>query len=466
MRQISTGAMSLLVTAVGLGALAIAAGPVSARTWYVKPDSTGDVPTISVAVDSAAAEGDTVLLADGTFTGAGNRMVDCLDKALVITSESGNPELCVIDCGGTFCFETVAAFFLRSSQPGAQRVEAVTVMRGCGGVVCDDGARPDIVDCIFRNNTCPGCEVGNKGAGILILNGSSPTIADCVFHNNRADGGGGIASFDSSPTVTNVTFYDNSGSGGGGMMIEGGSATLTDCSFTGNHAGSLFGSRFGGGGFLCRGSAEVVNCEFIANECWRDPGGGLYFLPEVESDHLSVVGCVFIGNHIDENELGGSGLGAGYPWASPAGSMSIINCTFSGNSAGGWVPVAGLWTFRVPDVLIENTLIAFTDSGPAISCASEDMVILRCCNLYGNSHGDWVEPIDGQLGINGNISTDPLFCDTLSGDYRLETCSPCLPGNHPDGYDCGVPIGAYCSGCACKTATVPTTWGAIKAMYR
>ena len=46
--------------------------------------------------------------------------------------------------------------------------------------------------------------------------------------------------------------------------------------------------------------------------------------------------------------------------------------------------------------------------------------------------------------INGNFSSDPLFCDTLGyGDYRLAANSPCLP----DYNDCGVLIGAYGAGC-------------------
>ena len=38
-------------------------------------------------------------------------------------------------------------------------------------------------------------------------------------------------------------------------------------------------------------------------------------------------------------------------------------------------------------------------------------------------------------------SADLLFCDAENGDYTLDACSPCLPGNHPDGVDCGL-IGA------------------------
>ncbi|MCK4414565.1 MAG: hypothetical protein KAY32_13585 [Candidatus Eisenbacteria sp.] len=52
-----------------LAASACAAG---AETYLVLPDGTGDFPTIQAAID-AALDGDEILLADGTFTGDGNR---------------------------------------------------------------------------------------------------------------------------------------------------------------------------------------------------------------------------------------------------------------------------------------------------------------------------------------------------------------------------------------------------------
>ena len=53
------------IARVALVSLAMPA-PAASSTWYIKPDGTGDVPTIQAAF-SIAAHGDTVLLAAGTY---------------------------------------------------------------------------------------------------------------------------------------------------------------------------------------------------------------------------------------------------------------------------------------------------------------------------------------------------------------------------------------------------------------
>ncbi len=69
----------------------------------------------------------------------------------------------------------------------------------------------------------------------------------------------------------------------------------------------------------------------------------------------------------------------------------------------------------------------------------------ECNNVFGAVD----EPYGGLpdlTGVDGNISVDPQFCDAIGDDYTLAETSPCLPGNHPDGYDCGL-IGALGQGC-------------------
>jgi len=66
----------------------------------VKPDGTGDAPTIQAAVDSLSS-GDEIVLADGVYTGEGNRDVYNSEKLFAISSQSGVPADCVIDCQGS-----------------------------------------------------------------------------------------------------------------------------------------------------------------------------------------------------------------------------------------------------------------------------------------------------------------------------------------------------------------------------
>jgi hypothetical protein len=87
-----------------------------------------------------------------------------------------------------------------------------------------------------------------------------------------------------------------------------------------------------------------------------------------------------------------------------------------------------------------------------------------CTNVFGNEFGDWVDCLAGFDGVNGNFSADPFFCDPDNGDFTLSAQSPCLPGNHPDGVDCGL-IGAFGQGCG-PVSVEQETWAVIKARYR
>ncbi len=72
----------------------------AARSWLVQPDGSGDAPTIAAAIDSVSGN-DIIELADGLYTGEGNRDLDNMEKAVVIFSSSGDPLNCVIDCEGS-----------------------------------------------------------------------------------------------------------------------------------------------------------------------------------------------------------------------------------------------------------------------------------------------------------------------------------------------------------------------------
>jgi hypothetical protein len=86
------------------------------------------------------------------------------------------------------------------------------------------------------------------------------------------------------------------------------------------------------------------------------------------------------------------------------------------------------------------------------------MVTIACSDLFGNAGGDWIGCIAGELGTNGNIAADPLFCHTDVGSLAIANDSPCAPAQSA----CGL-IGAV--GPECATAVASATWGSIKATF-
>jgi hypothetical protein len=284
-------------------------------TWYIKPDGSGDHPTIQAGID-AAANGYTVVLADGIFSGPGNRDIDYHGKAITVRSWSGNPNSSIIDCGGSEVDPHRGFYFQSGEGPGS-------VLQGV-------------------------------------------TIKNAYY-----DGGGGVRCENSSPVFTNCRFSGNSApSGGGGMHCVGSSPTLTNCTFLGNSTAA------DGGGMYCVGS-----------------------------------------------------------------SPTLTNCTFSGNSA---ILGGGMYSLENSSPTLEKTIIAFSTQGEAVYCDGSSSAMLNCCDVYGNAGGDWVGCIAAQNGINDNFSIDPLFCGPSgSGNYFLQSISPCAPSSSP----CGELIGALPVGC-------------------
>jgi predicted outer membrane repeat protein len=393
-----------------LVAAAFASFPALATTYVVKPDGTGDYPTIQAAID-AAVDGDTIELTDGTFTGEGNRDIDYLGKVITVESQSGTPGDCIIDCEGSG-----RGFHFHSGEDPAARLADVTVKNGhaeVGGRLYCHESSPTISGCLLLQNHA------EIGSGILCYE-SSPVISGCILLQNQASNwGGGYCGYYSSPTIENCAFQDNSSPTdvGGGMFCAGPSSpTMVGCVFSGNSA-----DYKGGAIALHDGCAGTfLNCTFISNSAQY--GGGIF--------------C---------------------SWNSHS---AIANCTFYGNSAEGG---SGLYCFYDSDAVVEQSIFAFSIEGNAVQL-QDASAALACCDIYGNAGGDWVGGIEDQHGVNGNISEDPLFCDPENGDLTLHVHSPCAPFSPPN-EECGL-IGAWPVACGGPTVVESTTWGRIKAAYR
>lgn len=256
-----------------------AAGPVASAAVINVP---ADQPTILAAV-TAAASGDEIVLADGIYTGAGNREVGITGKAITIRSASGDPTLCAIDAQNAG-----RAFTVSSVTTGAVVIRGLAVRNGIGtngrgGGVFAQNANVEIRDCTFES-----CDT-TTGGGAVFATQRSLLVEGCVFDTNSASlFGGAIETFNAiTVNVSRCEFRNNSASVGGGIEFgQGTTATVSSSLFVGNTAsGSRFGfAGYGGGGVVVvnGASATITGSTFVGNTtdhiAANDGGGGVYAL--------------------------------------------------------------------------------------------------------------------------------------------------------------------------------------------
>jgi parallel beta-helix repeat protein len=167
--------------------------PASAEIIHIPAEA----PTIQAGI-GAAHDGDTVLVADGTYTGDGNRDIDFLGKAITLRSENG-PEYCVID--GYPGYERIFVFDGGEGHESVLEGFTITGGRGeigeeewGGGIYCE-GSSPTIRGNIITGNT------SWYGAGICCWTGSQP-----IIEGNRISG-------------NQMQYSLETGSFGGGIFI-------------------------------------------------------------------------------------------------------------------------------------------------------------------------------------------------------------------------------------------------------
>jgi parallel beta-helix repeat protein len=105
-------------------------------------------------------------------------------------------------------------------------------------------------------------------------------------------------------------------------------------------------------------------------------------------------------------------------------SCILSNNTISHNTSCG-VYLSGLYPYE-----LYNNLIAFNDIGVATGISTS--LVVSCNNVF-NYSSNYLSETD-PTGTDGNISIDPQYCafdPPGSGNFYIQSDSPCLPGNHP-----------------------------------
>ena len=410
---------------------------------------TVEYPTIQAAID-ASVNGCTIMVADGTYTGAGNRDIDFKGLAITVQSENG-PNSCIIDCEGSSS-DRHRGFYFHSGEGQASILDGFTIVNGYalndegGGIYCV-GASPTITNCIIS-----GCAAGNIGSGLYNYgggmtnrDGSTPALTNCIFTGNSAQYGGGIHNQDSLPALINCTFSSNSARYAGAMYNYGGSATVTNCNFIENsayYAGAIY-IRYDSGGTLTdctftsnsadgqggavfnKGITTLTDCTFTENS--GDYRGGAM----VDQGQSTLTNCVFIGNSAMSNAGNGGGMSCF------SSNSELINCLFAANSAdfyGGGVFIDRCTVNLINCTFVKNSVHR---NGKAVATDSSPQVQLTNCIFWDG--GDEIfellgsEPstvtvtysdVQGSWPGEGNIDADPVFVDEDNDDYRLTWQSP------------------------------------------
>lgn len=370
----------------------------SAAVYVVNPQGTGDFETIQDAVD-AAETGDIIELTGGTFTGPGNRNLDFLGKAITLRSQCGDPEDVIIDCQ-SLC----PALRFQTGEQHDTMVRGITVTRGFA---------PE------------------RGGAIQCVE-SSPRIQNCRFvENTSVVTGGAIHCNSGSPGITHCEFTQNTSGRGGALSCEGESAPiLTDCTFEANHGIVHGGAIYFYGLTWYEAYPKLQRVTFKQNTC-NETGGAMVTI----WSSPTVLECAFIDNE--------AGINAGAAWVGGEDAHPTFErCTITGNAGS----TAGSFYCNAACTLtMMNSIISFGPSGAPVWCADGSIATLTCCNVYGNAGGDWTQGIEGQHGVDGNISEDPLYCFPEQGNYRLRSESPCAPFTPPNP-ECDL-IGAFPAGC-------------------
>ncbi len=424
----------------------------AARTWNISADGTGDAPTIQAGIDSAAV-GDTVLVGPGTYyENILFRGRDIVLKGLAgpeATIIHGSPSVLPtglraapiqlgVNPDGTPHYLSPEAFrgtvvTIENGETRNTVLEGFTITGGYNGVNIND-ASPIVRANIVTANSATA--FGEVGAGISAAsnpqNPLSPVIEDNIVSDNYVNGtGSGIVCSDIVATVRHNTVIGNWAEAGDGGGIY--------CAY-------------------CR-VGSVVSDNLVQGNVAGDKGGGIYVGGYGRSDEFVTVER----NLVIDNSSGGNKyvLVAGAGIALETGNALIAHNTIVRSLVTGSLGSVGgdIGITDPSNVTVENNIIAYTQSGGGIGCLNGATPVIRNNLLWQNGDGDATGDCTSWPGTDGNLSADPAFCDTTSGDWSVAENSPAL--TDPNG-----PMGAI-SEPGCQAASVkPTTWGRLKALYR
>jgi hypothetical protein len=361
--------MAAAALLVATSLMGIGTGPAHAATTINVP---ADHSTIQAAIE-AAANGDTVIVAPGTY----HERVDFKGKAIEVKSSAG-PATTTIDgdaTGITVVFHT-------------QETRA-SVLRG---FTITDGLQPPMQEQLV-------------GGGIAVKD-ASPTIVGNVV---TANVGSGIGVVLGSPLIQDNVITANNTSYDGGGVWAGASSEVVGNRIEGNVAGQA-------GGVLVLGTAVVRGNVIRGNQAVgpvRGGGGG-----------LAMWGGSVVGNLIADNTatVGENVKGGGVLWRGED-STQLLQNTFVGNNS----PTGSAIGDLIGGSTSGNVIVG--PGGVSLVHCSGSPVYFSYNDVFNGTASKY-EGCGNPTGSLGNISADPLFVSPT--DYRLQPGSPAIDAGGSD----------------------------------
>jgi Disaggregatase related len=472
--------------------------------------SIRDVPSVYSTIQSAinlAVSGDTVRVAPGVYSGVGNRRILLNGNTLVILG--AGIDNTIVEMNGM----NDTAFLIDSySLTDTSVFRGFTIRNGIGGILGNSTVKIiDSVKFLglsaFGANLFDGsaslahCQF--EGNGIALFWPSNFTITDCKFTQNSIAldfyyGGNGVGNrclFENNIYVVKTGESKKSTSSEAASessVMEWKSLDADSCEFIGN--GTIFEGYYDMsathstfknnnvifvGGWAAhfnlkkceiRGTTQTIikgrnASHVVLDSCLIRSNPGDIFLDPLGPGYWDGSEVQIMNSTLDSNSgrfqvsftevdvINSLYRNNAYPLAflqdGNYGSLEVNSCNVVNNYSDGiyFAPTGG-YDIRNRNG-IRNTLVS-NNTGRGLNVAGyySDSVHFECSNVYANAAGNYVG-IPDQTGINGNISADPLFCDTANGDFRIAKQSPCAPLNN----SCGVQIGAFGIGCALPEVT-------------
>jgi hypothetical protein len=369
----------LCLLAVGVAALALGGWPPAASASTTL-DVPGSYATIQAAID-AAANGDTVLVAPGTY----HESINFEGKAITVMSGQG-PGSTIID--GTGLNSSVVT--IGTGEGRGSVLQGFTIQHG--------------------NNT-----VTWNGGGVAISS-ASPTITGNVITGNIACGdGAGIDVQSGAPLITGNVITGNlqetgcSGGAGGGVALLGAPAQVIGNTITDN-------TNFWAGGISVLAAGATIANNVISGNSAQSQGGGIWSVDEAND--------LFVQNLITGNRSPDDGGGLFFSQSSGAPGSTIVDNTFANNSAVGG---AAVYVGGFPETTqFFNNVFQSPSSLAAVFCDTlmdPNPPVLDHNDAFSAGGGPGFDGgCAGAVGTNGNISADPL----LTSDFHLLNGSPAI----------------------------------------